>query len=338
MPALDSREIRLASRPDGMPSPENFEIAAASAPEPNDGEIQVRNTWMSVDPYMRGRMMDRASYIAPFAIGGVLEGGAMGEVVASKAEGFAPGDLVMSMNGWREAWTGSAVGVQKIDTHGLPPQAFLGVAGMPGLTAYAGLLIHGKPKEGETVLVSAAAGAVGSLVCQIAKAKGCTVVGTAGSAEKLAYLKEIGVDAAINYRDHPSGVALTKALAEAAPQGIDVYFENVGGNHLFAALNVMNNFGRIAVCGMIAQYNDTEPTPGPTNMPFIIGKRLNMRGFIVSDHFDIHADFIKDLSGWIKEGKVSWKETVREGVENAPTAFLQLFEGGNLGKMLVKLA
>lgn len=338
MPALDSREIRLASRPAGMPAAENFALAANPAPVPGDGEIQVRNLWMSVDPYMRGRMMDRASYVAPFQIGAPLEGGAIGEVVASNAEGFAPGDLVQSMYGWREAWTAAPAGVQKLETHGLPPQAFLGVAGMPGLTAYAGLLTHGAPKEGETVFVSAAAGAVGSLVCQIAKAKGCRVVGTAGSPEKIAFLKEIGVDAAINYKEHSGGVALTKALAAAAPDGVDVYFENVGGDHLFAALNVMNNFGRIAVCGMIAQYNDEKPTPGPANLALIIGKRLNLRGFIVSDHFDMYADFARDLAGWVKEGKVAWKETVLDGIENAPAAFMQLFEGANLGKMLVKLA
>lgn len=338
MPAIASREFRLAARPAGAPAAADFALVEKPAPAPGAGEIQVRNLWMSVDPYMRGRMADRKSYVAPFALGEALEGGAIGEVAASLADGFAPGDLVMSMKGWREAWTGAPAGVRKLDPHGLPPQALLGVAGVTGLTAYAGLEAIAPPKPGETVLVSAAAGAVGSIACQIAKIKGCRVVGVAGSAEKLAYLAEIGVDAAVNYREHDGVGPLTRAFAAAAPDGVDVYFENVGGDHLAAALNVMNDHGRIAVCGMISQYNDAEPRPGPRNLAQIIAKRLTLKGFIVSDHFDLQPAFMRELTAWVGDGRLSWRETVREGLESAPEAFLALFEGRNLGKMLVRLA
>lgn len=339
MPAIPSRDIRLKERPVGLPTAAAFGSGAADAPEPGPGEVQVKNLWMSVDPYMRSRMIDRRSYIPPFQIGQILEGQAVGEVVASNAEGFAPGDLVMSMRGWREAFTAEPGPAQmtKVDPHGLPPQTLLGVAGMPGLTAYVGLLDVGAPKAGETVFVSAAAGAVGSLVCQIAKIKGCKVVGSAGGAEKIAFLEEIGCDATVDYKAHPGPVALTKALSAAAPDGIDVFFENVGGDHLTAALNVMNDFGRIAVCGMIATYNDATPQPGPPNLAFLIMRRIRMEGFVVADHFGRFGAFLKDLSGWIQEGRVVWRETVREGIDTAPDAFLSLFHGGNVGKMLVKL-
>ena len=332
-----SREIRLKSRPEGLPRPENFELASVELPQPGPGEVLVRNRWMSVDPYMRGRMMDRKSYVPPFQIGKPLEGHAVGKVVASNNPDFAPGDLVLSMNGWREAFVSNGQDLQKLDTHGLPEEAFLGVAGMPGLTAYAGLLRIGEPKAGETVFVSGAAGAVGSLVCQIAKIKGCRVVGSAGGEAKCAWLKSIGVDETINYKAHPDQRSLMAALKAAAPEGVDVYFENVGGDHLVAALDAMNNFGRIPVCGMISGYNDTAPRPGPWNLFNIIGKRLRVQGFIVSDHLDLLPDFMRDLAKWVSEGKVKWQETVEEGIENAPAAFLKLFSGGNTGKMLVKL-
>jgi NADPH-dependent curcumin reductase CurA len=259
MASLQSQEIRLKNRPVGEPTPGDFELATAEAREPGAGEVQVRNRFMSVDPYMRGRMYDRASYVPPFAIGEALQGGAVGEVVASGDASLQPGDLVMSMFGWREAFTAPASTVQKVDTHGLPPQALLGVAGMPGMTAYVGLLKIAGVKGGETVFVSAAAGAVGAVVCQIAKLKGCTVIGSAGGAEKVAYLKEIGVDHAIDYRAGD----LTAALAQVAPKGIDVYFDNVGGDHLEAAINAARPFARFAICGMISQYNATEAVPGP---------------------------------------------------------------------------
>ncbi len=338
MAAIASREIRLAARPVGLPTDATFELGTADAPDPGDGEVQVKNAWMSVDPYMRGRMIDVKSYVPPFQVGQALEGGAVGEVVASKADGFKPGDLVLSMNGWREAWTGPAKGLQKIDPRGLPPQAFLGVVGMPGMTAWGGLLHVGRPKEGETVFVSAAAGAVGSIVCQIAKAKGCRVVGSAGGPDKIKYLKSIGCDATVDYKQHRGARALTKALAEAAPEGIDVYFENVGGDHLFAALQCLNMRGRVAVCGMISQYNDSEPQPGPSNLTQIIGKRLRVEGFIVFDFIDKQADFVRDMAGWIGAGAIKWEETVYDGLEKAPEAFIDLFKGANVGKMLVKLA
>lgn len=339
MSALPSREIRLASRPVGMPAAENFALAESQAPEPGPGQIQVRNHWMSVDPYMRGRMIDRKSYVPPFAVGEPLQGGAVGEVVASNDPAFAPGDLVLSMAGWREAFTAKPAEAmaQKIETHGLPPQAFLGVAGMPGLTAYAGLLRIGQPKEGETVFVSAASGAVGSIVCQIAKIKGCKVVGSAGGPDKTAFLEEIGCDAVIDYKQHGDWRALTKALKTAAPDGVDVYFENVGGDHLTAALEAMNVRGRIAICGLIAGYNDTEPRPGPHNLFHIIAKRLKVEGFIVFDHNDLLAQFVADLAQWSREGKLRWKETVEHGIASAPEAFLKLFSGDKIGKMLVKL-
>lgn len=333
---MQSREIRLKSRPVGEPTPSNFELASVDVAAPGPGEVQVKNLFMSVDPYMRGRMTDRASYVPPFELGKALQGGAVGEVVASNDPNFKPGDLVSSMFGWREAFTAAPASamMQKIDTHGLPPQAFLGVAGMPGLTAYVGLLKIALMKEGETVFVSAAAGAVGQIVCQIAKLKGGTVIGSAGGPEKCAYLKSIGVDHVIDYKATRD---LTAALAQAAPNGIDVYFDNVGGDHLEAALNAARPFARFALCGAISMYNETAPTPGPNNLMMAVGKNLRLEGFIVSFHFDMMPQFVQDMAGWIKDGKVTWRETVDEGIENAPGAFIKLFTGENMGKMLVKL-
>eukprot|EP01037_Dinobryon_pediforme_P016641 gene16641-16823_t len=330
-----SKEVRLKARPVGMPTASDFEIATVDLPAPGPGEAQVRNLYMSVDPYMRGRMYDRESYVPPFQIGKALEGGAIGQVVTSNDPSLQPGDLVNSMWGWREAFNAPVAGLQKIDPMGLPPQAFLGVAGMPGMTAYVGLLKIAGCKAGDTVFVSAAAGAVGQIVCQIAKIKGATVIGTAGGADKVAYLKSIGVDHAIDYRATKD---LTAALMEAAPKGIDVYFENVGGDHLEAAINAARPFARFAFCGMISQYNDTDPTPGPSNLIQIVGKRLRFEGFIVSDHFGEMPAFIADMAGWIKEGKITWRETIDDGVEAAPGAFMKLFKGENVGKMLVKLS
>ncbi|VAV86679.1 Putative oxidoreductase YncB [hydrothermal vent metagenome] len=334
---IKSREIRLASRPNGLPKPTDFELAETTLPEPGAGEVLVQNTWMSVDPYMRGRMIDRKSYVPPFQIGQPLEGHAVGKILASNNDNFTKGDLVLSMLGWREAFISNGEGLQKLDTFGLPPQAFLGVAGMPGLTAWGGLLEIGKPKSGETVFVSGAAGAVGSLVCQIAKIKGCRVVGSAGSQAKCDWLKSIGVDEVINYKEHPSQAELMAALKAAAPDGVDVYFENVGGDHLVAALEAMNMNGRIVVCGLISGYNDTEPQPGPWNLFNVIGKSLRIEGFVVTKFMDKTPAFIKDLGEWFAAGKIQSRETVEHGIENAPTAFLKLFSGGNEGKMLVKL-
>ncbi len=329
-----SREIRLKSRPVGTPTADNFELASVSLPDPGPGEVQVRNTWMTVDPYMRGRMNDVQSYTPPFQIGEALQGGAVGEVTKSNDPAFKAGDLVQSFFGWREAFNAPAAAVQALDTHGLPPQAFLGVAGMPGMTAYVGLIKIAALKEGDVVFVSGAAGAVGQIVCQIAKLKGHTVIGSAGGADKIAYLKEIGVDHAIDYKAEPD---LTAALMRAAPDGIDVYFDNVGGAHLEAALMAARPFARFALCGMISQYNATDMGAGVRGLIMAVGKQLRIEGFIVSSHFNELPAFVEQMSGWIAAGKVTWRETVEDGIENAPTAFLKLFKGENTGKMLVKL-
>ena len=329
------KEIRLKSRPVGLPTPDNFELATAELRDPGPGEVQVKNLWMTVDPYMRGRMNDVKSYAPPFQLGKAMDGGAIGQVTASADPAFKEGDLVQSGFGWREAFTAPVASLNKLDPKGLPIQAFLGVAGMPGLTAYAGLLKIAGLKDGDIVFVSGAAGAVGSLVVQIAKAKGHTVIGSAGGADKIAFLKSIGADATIDYKAEKD---LTAALAKAAPDGIDVYFDNVGGPHLEAALNSARLFSRFAICGMISIYNATEPPPGPRNLAQLIGKNIRMEGFIVSHHFGLMPKFIEDLSGWVREGKVKWQETIFEGIEKAPDAFLGLFSGENTGKMLVKLA
>ena len=329
-----SREVRLKSRPNGVPTAANFEIAAVELPAPAPGEVQVRNTWMTVDPYMRGRMNDVKSYSPPFQLGEAMQGGAVGEITASNDPSFKPGDLVQSFFGWREAFNAPAGAVQKLETFGLPPQAFLGVAGMPGLTAYVGLLKIAALKDGDVVFVSAAAGAVGQIVCQIAKLKGHTVIGSAGGADKVAYLKELGVDHVIDYKAEPD---LTAALMRAAPDGIDVYFENVGGAHMEAALMAAKPFARFALCGMISDYNATDAGSGIHGLIQAVGKQLRLEGFIVSSHQDMAPAFLKDMSAWIAAGKIKWKETVEVGVERAPDAFLKLFKGENLGKMLVKL-
>ena len=329
-----SREIRLKSRPVGVPTADNFELATVELAAPALGEVQVRNSWMTVDPYMRGRMNDVKSYSPPFQIGEALQGGAVGEVIVSHDPAFKAGDLVQSFFGWREAFNAPAAMVQKLETHGLAPQAFLGVAGMPGMTAYVGLLRIAALKDGDVVFVSAAAGAVGQIVCQIAKLKGHTVIGSAGGADKVAYLKELGVDHVIDYKAESD---LTAALMRAAPDGIDVYFDNVGGAHLEAALMAARPFGRFALCGMISQYNATDMGAGTRGLIVAVGKQLRLEGFIVSSHGDLQDKFIKDMSGWIASGQVKWRETVEEGIENAPGAFVKLFKGENTGKMLVRL-
>jgi hypothetical protein len=330
-----SREIRLKSRPVGTPTAANFELASVELPDPAPGQVQVKNTWMTVDPYMRGRMNDVASYVPPFQIGEALQGGAVGEVTKSNDASLKAGDLVSSFFGWREAFNAPAQALQKLETHGLPPEAFLGFAGMPGLTAYVGLLKVGELKDGDVVLVSGAAGAVGSVVCQIAKLKGHTVIGSAGGPEKVAFLKEIGVDHAIDYKAEPD---LTAALLRAAPGGIDVYFENVGGAHMEAALMAAKPFARFALCGMISQYNNTDLGEGVRGLVMAVGKSLKLQGFIVSNYQDMQGAFLKDLSEWVAAGKIKNRETVKEGIENAPAAFMGLFKGENMGKMLVRLS
>jgi len=337
-----SRQIVLAARPVGRPTHDTFRLETVELRDPGEGQLLVRNLWMSVDPYMRGRMYDRPSYVPAFQVGKPLEGGAIGQVVCSRNAAFAEGDLVSHSAGWREYAVldgpgGNAVsgGAVKIDTSLAPAPAYLGVLGMPGLTAYAGLLVHGRPKAGETVFVSAASGAVGSVVGQIAKIQGCYVAGSAGSQEKVDHLKHsLGFDAAFNYKTGD----LDAELRKACPKGIDVYFENVGGPQLQAVLTAMNPFGRIAVCGMIAQYNATTPPAGPNNLIYVIPKRLSIRGFVVTDHSDLMPEFTRDMAGWIKSGRLKYQETVHEGIESAPAAFLGLFDGENNGKMLVRLA
>jgi NADPH-dependent curcumin reductase CurA len=329
-----AREIRLKSRPTGLPEAANFEVATVELPDPGAGEVLVRNAWMSVDPYMRGRMYDRPSYVPPFALGEPLQGGAIGTVVKSNDPKFAPGDLVESMLGWREAFVSTAAPLTKLPATDVPPQAYLGVLGMPGMTAYTSFHRIGEPKPGNVVFVSGAAGAVGATVCQIAKIRECTVVASAGSDKKLDWLKSVGVDATVNYKTAPN---LLKAVQAAAPKGIDIYFDNVGGDHLEVALEVARPFARFIECGMISIYNDTEPKPGPRNMSYIVGKRIKMQGFIVVDFIDMREQFLTEMTQWVKEGRVKSQETIENGIENAPKAFLNLFSGGNTGKMLVKL-
>jgi NADPH-dependent curcumin reductase CurA len=328
-----SREIRLKRRPVGLPRESDFEVATVPRPTPGAGEVLVRNLYMSVDPYMRGRMLDQPSYVQPFQVGQPLDGGCVGQVVQSQGGKLQVGDHVLGRKGWREYYVSDGADLTRIDPTLAPVQTYLGTLGMPGLTAYVGLLDIGRPKAGETVFVSAAAGAVGTVACQIAKLQGCRVIGSAGTPDKVAWLQEVaGIDAAFNYKEVGS---LTAALALHCPNGIDVYFDNVGGAHLEAALEHLNSFGRIALCGMIASYNETTPSSGPHNLRLAVRKRLTLQGFIVSDHLERQAQFSHDMSTWIAAGKIKWQETIVAGIENAPRAFIGLFKGENVGKMLV---
>ncbi len=330
-----SREIRLAHRPIGLPRESDFELAETSVPQPRKMEVLVQNIYMSVDPYMRGRMTDRPSYVPPFQLGEPLAGACVGQVVASRNDTFQAGEYVSGGLGWREYYVSDGTDLTKIDPRVAPIQTYLGVLGMPGMTAYVGLLDIGRPKAGETVFVSAASGAVGAVVCQAAKIKGCRVIGSVGSKEKAAWLmNEAGIDAAFNYKEAGD---LVFEVGKHCPNGIDVYYENVGGKHLEAALEHMNPFGRVVVCGMISRYNATEPEPGPPNLFYVTTKRLKIQGFIVSDHVDKRPQFMADMSQWIKEGRIKWHETIVEGIENAPRAFIALFRGENFGKMLVRI-
>lgn len=328
MSEIVSREIRLRQRPVGIPKESDFEIVEVTIAEPKAGEVLVRNIYMSVDPYMRGVVRNAA-------LGVPLEGGCVGQVVQSGNESFQAGDYVLGGLGWREYYLTRAESLNQIDPTLAPIQSFIGAVGMPGRTAYFGLLDVGEPKAGETVFVSAASGAVGAIVCQIAKIKGCRVVASAGSDQKVNWLLEkAGVDVAFNYKRVDN---LIEELKQHCPDGIDIYFENVGGAHLEAALSLMNMHGRIPLCGMIAHYNDVEPTPGPKNLSTAIGKRLKLQGFIVTDYADRTPEFYADMRQWISEGKMHWEETIVEGLENAPQAFIGLFKGENMGKMIVKI-
>lgn len=338
-----SREWQLVQRPTGAPTPDCFRLVDTELDDPRADDIVVRNTWLSVDPYMRGRMDDRESYIPPFELGEPMDGGAVGVVehVGSAVHDLAPGDTVLHGHGWRERVVVAAGQVTKVAPDVAPAQAYLGALGMPGLTAYAGLLDVASMQPGETVFVSAAAGAVGSLVGQIARLKGAAgVIGSAGGPKKTAWLvDELGFDAAIDYKAvRDQGGKLSKALREKAPDGIDVYFDNVGGEHLEAAIGCLRRHGRAAICGMVSVYNATEPVPGPRNLPLLVQNRLTLRGFLVGDHTDARPRFVADMGRWLRDGQIVWRETVVEGIENAVDAFTQLMSGGNTGKMLVHVA
>ena len=328
-----SREIRLVARPKGFPGEDLFELAETPIPEPGEGQLLVRNAYFSVDPYMRPRMNDVRSYVAPFTLGEPMVGGAVGRVERSRNDRYAEGDWVVHGLGWREWALSDGSGMRRIDSAVAPVSSFLGVLGMPGLTAYYGLFELGQPQEGETVFVSGAAGAVGSAAGQMAKIAGCRVVGSAGSAAKIEWLRELGFDAAFNYREQP----VREALAEAAPEGIDVYFDNVGGDHLEAAIGALHTYGRVAACGSVSRYNDVEPSPGPRNMFMVVTKRLRIQGYIITDHYDRYPEFFERASEWVREGRLRYRETVVEGIDNAPRAFLGLLRGENIGKMLVKV-
>ena len=332
---VSSIEIRLAARPHGTPVPADFETVRTEVPDPGPGQLLVRNTLMSVDPYMRGRMDDRKSYVAPFQLGQPLDGGAVGEVVASAADGFQAGDVVLHGLGWREYALVEAASAVKVDPSRAPLGAYLGVLGMTGMTAYAGLLRTAEFKAGDVVFVSSAAGAVGQVVGQLARLKGAArVIGSAGSAEKVAYVRdELGFDAAFDYHDGP----VRDQLKAAAPEGIDVYFDNVGGDHLEAAISSLTVHGRVCVCGMISVYNATEPVPAPRNLAQVIGKRLTIRGMLVRDHRDLREQFLAEVGPWVADGSIRYRETVFEGIGRSVEAFLAMLRGDGIGKNLVKL-
>ncbi|MEZ4359526.1 MAG: NADP-dependent oxidoreductase [Kofleriaceae bacterium] len=330
---MNRREVRLRSRPAGWPTAENFELAEVELPELNEGDVLVRNHYLSVDPYMRGRMNDVKSYVPPFVVGKVMEGGAVGEVIGSRSDKVSLGDWVLSMQGWRDAYVAPESQVQVVRREGARMADYLSVLGVTGMTAWVGLNLV-DTKAGDRVFISAAAGAVGSIAGQLAKQRGCFVVGSAGSADKVAVLKdELGFDAAFNYHDGD----LTAQLAAAAPQGIDVYFDNVGGDHLEAALNAMRARGRVSACGAISRYNDETPRPGPSNLGMVIGKRLTIRGFIVSDHMSEQPAFFSEVGPLLRAKKIVVRETIVSGLERMPEAFLEMLRGGNIGKMLVRL-
>ena len=327
-----ARAWHLMRRPNGMPVAQDFALKEFALPELGDGMVRVKNRWLSVDPYMRGRMNDVKSYVPPFALDAPMEGGAVGEVVESTAPGLQPGDLVVHMAGWRDEAVLPAAAATKLPNVGVEPQAFLGNLGLTGGTAYFGLLDAASAKEGDIVFVSAAAGAVGSAVVQIAKARNMTVIGSARGPDKCEFVRSLGADAVIDYTAGP----LVKSLAAAAPDGIDVYFDNVGGDHLDAALAVARQNARFAICGMIDAYNSGQPTSLRYIMR-IIAARIRLQGFIYTDYLPRLGEFYRDMGGWIAAGQVKSRDTVVQGLERMPEAFLGLFEGANTGKMLVKL-
>lgn len=333
MSKLKSREIRLASRPNGTPTAENFALAWTESEPLKDDQVLVRNLFMSVDPYMRGRMNAGKSYAPPFELGQALDGGAIGDVIESRAPEFQPGDVVTSNYGWREYFVASPQELQKVHRDIQPLSIYLGALGMTGMTAWAGLHLV-DVNAGDTVFISGAAGAVGNVAGQLAKLRGCRVIGSAGSPEKVRFLRgDCGFDAAFNYKDGP----VLAQLQREAPDGIDVYFDNVGGETLEAALAAMRLHGRIIACGSISGYNSEAPSPGPSNLSLMIGKRLTMKGFIVSDWLGRRAEFQEEMSAYIKAGELRNRETVVNGIDQAVPAFVGLFHGANVGKMVVEL-
>jgi hypothetical protein len=333
---VTTREWQLAARPHGEPTPDDFRLVDTERPDPQDGQVVVRMLVMSVDPYMRGRMRAGKSYAAAWEVGETMQGGAVGRVVDSRSPDVPVGALVLANAGWRDVAVLDAAHVQVLpDLPGIPPSYHLGVLGMPGLTAWAGLFRVAAFRPGEDVFVSGAAGAVGSLVGQFARLGGAgRVIGSAGTRAKVAWLRELGFDAAFDYHDGP----VADLLATAAPDGIDVFFDNVGGEHLEAAIGALRLNGRAALCGSISTYNAVSPPPGPRNMSQVVATRLTLRGFLVGDHTDLRPEFLEALPGWIASGDFVVRETVREGLEDAVPAFLDLLHGGNTGKMVVRVS
>jgi len=323
-----TREVVLAARPQGAPKESDFAFRDVDERDPGDGEVVVRNVFVSVDPYMRTRMTGIRTYVGPYEVGDVIDGGSVGRVVASNDPGFAEGDWVLSRLGWREAGIADAKQLRKLDPEAAPPSTALGVLGMPGLTAWVGLVDIGAAKEGDALYVSGAAGAVGSVAAQLGKVKGLRVIGSAGSPDKVEWLRSLGVEA-FDYRATPA--------REALADGIDVYFDNVGGSQLEAALFALRPFGRVVACGAISRYNDERPEPGPRNLGLIVTKRIRMQGFIVFDHSDRYPAFFAEVGSWVREGKIVYRETIVDGFEQLPSAFAGLFRGDNTGKMLVRV-
>ena len=335
-----NHRIVLNSRPVGAPTLDNFRLEEAPIAAPATGEVLLRTLYLSLDPYMRGRMSDGPSYAAPVALGEVMVGGTVSRVESSNHPDFKPGDLVLGKSGWQSLALSDGNGLNKLDAAMTHPSLALGVLGMPGFTAYMGLLDIGQPKAGETVVVAAASGAVGSVVGQIAKLKGCHVVGIAGGADKCRYVvDELGFDACIDHRSPD----LKQQLASACPKGIDVYFENVGGAVFDAVLPLLNTKARVPVCGLIAHYNDTTLPPGPDRLGLLtrtlLIKRIKMQGFIIFDDYaHRYGEFFAEMSQWLKDGKIKFREDVIDGLENAPQAFIDLLEGKNFGKLVVRVA
>lgn len=344
--STEMQEIVLASRPEAEPTPENFRLETSPLPTPGDGEVVVKVHYMSLDPYMRGRMDDAKSYAAPVPIGGRMEAGAVGEVIASNSPHFAVGDFAFGMFGWASHGCLPARELRKLDPSQGPITAALGVLGMPGFTGWHGLSAYGRPQEGETLVVAAATGPVGSMVGQLAKKAGLRVVGIAGGAEKCKMAVEtFGFDACLDHRAYADARALRKDLKEACPKGIDIYFENVGGKVLEAVLPMMNPHGRIPICGMIAWYNagglgegaSDAALTGPNIWRNVLVKFLSVNGFIISNHFDRYPEFLKEVGPMVAKGELRFVEDIAEGLENAPTAFMAMLKGGNTGKQIVKL-